>query len=91
VATLDEQNAILERQRAYFASDERIIERARLWRDATPEECLASLDELCRDADLMLDMMEPAARDRAQAFSAQLPDDTIAILEGLWRTRHLGR
>lgn len=44
VATLEEQNAILARQSAYFASDDRIKERAALWHDATPQELLESLD-----------------------------------------------
>lgn len=92
MATLEEENAILARQVAYFASDDRIKERAALWHDATPQELLESLDGLCHEGDLMLDAMEPATRARSLAFAARpLPDDTLAILEALWRNRPRAR
>jgi hypothetical protein len=45
-----EMRAKLEARRAYFASDERIRDRAALWVDATPTECLAAVYESCEEA-----------------------------------------
>jgi hypothetical protein len=47
---LAKENAILEAQREYFASDEHIKDRAARYRDMTPEQCLAEVIDLCRDA-----------------------------------------
>jgi hypothetical protein len=77
-----EENAILEAQRAYFASDEHIIERAARYREMSPEECLAEVIGLCRDADYYLAMKSEQQRERALA-PQPIPDDTLAILERL--------
>jgi hypothetical protein len=76
--------AKIDAQRAYFASDERIVERAAVWRDATPEECLAATAEECAAAEQMLAIKSPEELGRALA-PAPIPEDTIAILEALQR------
>jgi hypothetical protein len=65
-----EMLAMLERQREHFSSDEMLEERAALWRDATPQECLAALAESCAEAAAFLsryppDLLEKVARARA--------------------------
>jgi hypothetical protein len=84
VADLAKENAILEAQRAYFASDEHIKERATEYRTMTPEECLAEVVELCRDAEYFLSMKSPAELERILE-PEPLSADTIAILERLQR------
>ena len=82
MASLAEENARLMRLAAYMDSDERIVERAKLWRDATPAECLASLDELCLDGELL-----QGCATSVELESEPLPGDTLAILEALWQSR----
>lgn len=74
----------LEARRAHFASDEHIKERAEVWRDATPEECLAATAESCAEAELLLSLKTPVELARVLA-PAPLPEDTVAILEALQR------
>ena len=69
----------LEAQRAYFASDAHLVERAAIWRDASPEECLAATFALCEDADALLAMKSPDEIERALARDP-LPADTLEIL-----------
>ena len=78
--------AKLEARRAYFASDERIRDRAALWVDATPTECLAAVYESCEEAAFFLSRMDPVSLDRALA-SEPLPADTEALLVRLWASR----
>lgn len=84
VAYSPEAMALLEAQRAYFASDEHIQERAAMWRDATPEECLEALEDCCREAEYFLSLQSPEALERILA-PQPLPTDTLAILEALQR------
>ena len=77
---------MLERQRAYFSSDELTRDRAALWADATPEECLAAAAESCNEAAFFLGRMSSDELARALAPDP-LPDDTIAILGELCRRR----
>lgn len=84
--TLAEANAKLEAQRAHFASDEVLFERAELWRDATPAECLRATAEECEAAVRMIDRLEPELAARALA-PEPLPADTVALLEQLWSQR----
>ncbi len=81
---LAEENAILEAQRAHFASDEHIIERAARYREMTPEECLAEVIDLGRDAEYYLAMKSEVELERALA-PEPIPADTLAILERLQR------
>jgi hypothetical protein len=67
--------AVLEAQRAWFASDEHINERAKLWRDATPEECFEATAELCTEAAILLSRLSDAELERALA-----PDPIPRIL-----------
>ena len=76
--------AQLEAQRAYFASDEHIKERAAMWRDATPEECLEALRECCEEAEYFLSLKTPEELERVLA-PQPIPPDTLAILEALQR------
>lgn len=77
--------ARIEAQRAYFASDEHIKERAAIWRAATPEACLDAVLELCADTEYVLSLKDPAALARVLE-PPPIPDDTLAILEGLQRS-----
>jgi hypothetical protein len=81
-----EENAILEAQRAYFASDEHIIERASRYRDMTPEQCLAEVIDCARAGAQLLAMKSP--EELAAVLEPEpLPADTLAILEQLHRRR----
>lgn len=71
--------AQLEAQRAYFASDEHLVERAAIWHDATPEECLAATFALCDDADALLSLKAPDEIERALARDP-LPAETLELL-----------
>jgi hypothetical protein len=84
VAFTPEMLAQLEAQRAHFASDEHIQERAATWHNATPEECLTAVIEQCREADYFLSLKTPEELDRLLA-ARSLPEHTIAILEDLQR------
>jgi hypothetical protein len=81
-----EQAAMLERQRAYFASDEHIKRRAEPYRDATPAECVADLAGCCRTAAWSLGQLDPETLDRA-LVPDPLPDTTRELLSRLWAQR----
>ena len=81
-----EMLAMLERQRAYFSSDELIKERAAVWRGATPQECLAALAESCAEAAYFLSQYSPDVLEKALEPDP-LPDDTVEILTRLWQAR----
>lgn len=81
-----EMLARLEAQRAYFASDDRIRDRAALWIDATPQECLAAVHESCEEAAFFLSRLDPASLEQALA-PTPLPADTEALLTRLWASR----
>jgi len=86
VADAGEHLAQLEAQRAYFASDAYLEQRASLWREATPEMCLAAAGEQCEEAAYFLSLKSPEELERLLA-PAPLPADTIAILESLQPSR----
>ncbi len=65
MTTLAEANAILEAQRAYFAEDAELEREAAIWRDATPEECFATMLALCAEADHFLSLLDPDELERA--------------------------
>ena len=69
-----------------MASDEVIRERASLWIDATPEECLVAVDESCAEAEFFLSRLDPVELERALAPDP-LPDGTRDLLIELWRLR----
>ena len=79
-----EMLAQIEAQRAYFASDEHIRERAAIWRGVPPEECLAAVIEQCREAEYFLSMKPPAELERVLA-PAPIPADTLELLERMQR------
>jgi hypothetical protein len=81
-----EMLAMLERQREYFASDDLIKERAAVWMDATPQECLAALAESCADAAYFLSQYSPHVLEKALEPDP-LPRDTVELLERLWQSR----
>lgn len=76
--------AVLERQREYFASDQCLLDRAALWRDATPEECLIATKECCEEVEWMFEVMEPDVRERALQ-PEPIPDEVLRILEAMQR------
>lgn len=78
--------AQLEAQRAYFASDDHIRARAALWRDATPEQCLAAVAEQCREAEYFLSLKSEDELERLLA-TPTIPAETLALLEALQRPR----
>jgi hypothetical protein len=81
-----EENAILEAQRAYFASDEHILERAARYREMSPEECLAEVIDCARAGAQLLALKSPEEL-AAILEPVPLPADTLAILENLQRRR----
>jgi len=78
--------AMIEAQRAYFASDDRIRDRAALWIDATPAECLAAVYESCEEAAFFLSRLDPAGLEQALT-PLPLPPDSQALLERIWASR----
>ena len=81
-----EMLAMLERQREHFASDERVKERAAVWRHATPQECLAALAASCAEAEHFLSLYSPEVLNKALEPDP-LPRDTVELLERLWQSR----
>ena len=79
-----EMLAMLERQRAYFASDQLVRDRVEPWRGATPEECLEATIESCKEVELLFAMMEPQVRERAMQPEPLSPQ-VVAILEAMQR------
>jgi len=77
--------ALLEAQRAYFASDEHIRREVEPWRDALPEERLAAVAEMCAAGDYFLSQVDHETRDRVLR-PAPMPQDTIEILMALRRS-----
>lgn len=61
----------------------REIER---WRDSTPEERLAECARLCEHMAFFLSVLPPDVCERV-IEREPLPEDTIALLESLWRAR----
>jgi hypothetical protein len=59
-----EMLAMLERQRAYFSSDDHIRREVEIWKDSTPEERLAELASMCAAGDFFLSRMDPQQLER---------------------------
>jgi hypothetical protein len=76
--------ARLEAQRAYFAGDDHIRDRAAVWRDASPAECLAAVIDQCREVEYFLSLKPPAELDRVLE-PEPIPSATLQILEDLQR------
>jgi hypothetical protein len=72
-------NQRLEAQRAALSARAELDREAALWRDASPEACLAAVFARCRDADHDLARLSPAQLERALAPDP-LPADTLALL-----------
>jgi len=70
---------MLEAQRQYFASDDHIRREVDAWRDATPEERLAAVAEMCAAGDHFLSQLDPDTLERVLR-PVPLPDDTVQIL-----------
>jgi hypothetical protein len=77
-----EMLALLEAQREYFASDDHIRREVEPWRDASPEERLAAVAEMCAAGDYFLSQLEPATLERVLR-PVPLPEDTIELLVAL--------
>ncbi|MEO6771650.1 MAG: hypothetical protein ABI467_01345 [Kofleriaceae bacterium] len=82
MADLAKENAILEAQRAYFASDEHIKERGSAYRTMTPQDCLEIVAGMCRDSAWFMSLKSPDELARLESLRA-LPDSVIATLERL--------
>jgi hypothetical protein len=76
-----------EALRAHFASDELLVERASVWRDATPQECQAATEEECVATEQFLSQLDPETLERALAPES-LPSDVEQILVRLWSQRN---
>lgn len=87
VAATTDPLARIEAQRAYFASDERIRERAAVWADASDTECLEAVREECEAAMQLLALKSTDELERALQADP-IPADTLALLENL---RHATR
>jgi hypothetical protein len=79
-----EMLAMLEAQRQHFASDDHIRREVEAWRDASPEERLAAVAEMCAAGDYFLSQFDPETLERVLR-PVPLPDDTIEILMALRR------
>jgi hypothetical protein len=80
-----EMLALLEAQRAHFASDDHIRREVEPWRDASPEERLAAVSEMCAAGDSFLAQLDPETLERVLR-PVPLPEDTIEILMALRRS-----
>jgi hypothetical protein len=80
-----EMLAVIEAQRAYFASDEHLKERGARFRDLTPEQCLDLVFDACREAEYFLSLKSPEELERLLA-PEPIPADTLMILERLQRS-----
>lgn len=70
------------RQAEYFASDQLLKDRASIWRDVPPEECLAATMEECAAAAFFLSRLDVATIARLNALD-EFPADTLAIFARL--------
>jgi hypothetical protein len=77
-----EMRAMLEAQRAYFASDDHIRREVAMWTDSTPEERLAAAAKMCAAGYRFLLQTDHETLARIQACDA-MPADTLAILAAL--------
>jgi hypothetical protein len=77
--------ALLEAQRAYFCSDEHIRREVEPWRDASPEERLVAVAEMCAAGDYFLSQLSRETLERVLR-PVPLPHDTIEILMALRRS-----
>ena len=82
MGTLEEENAKLELQRQYFASDDHIRSEVEPWITATVAERMEVGEELCKMAAAMFARLDPEVQRRA-LYRPPLPDDTIALLARL--------
>jgi len=81
VAYTPEMLAMLEAQRAHFASDDHIRREVAVWADATPAERLAEVAEMC-------EMGAHFASYRGSVTERALwPEDTLELLARLRRAR----
>ena len=85
MATRNEQNAILELQREYFASDDHIRSEVAIWADSTPEERLAEVAAMTRASALLLERLDEQQLANLRRVR-ELPADTLATLERLRRS-----
>jgi len=76
------QRARLEAQIEHARSDDRIREEVALWRDATPEERLAEVADMCAAGDYFLSQLAPDVLERVLQ-PEPLPQDSIEILMAL--------
>jgi hypothetical protein len=80
-----EMLAMLERQRAYFSSDDHLRREAEPWVDSTPAERIAEVASMCRAAEHFLDLAEAEGRLPRHPVSVEerFPADTLALFRAL--------
>ncbi|HEY5921115.1 MAG TPA: hypothetical protein VIV11_05560 [Kofleriaceae bacterium] len=81
-----EQLAMLEAQVAHFASDDHVRAEVEVWRDTTPTERLAELEQMCAMADHFLSQLPPEQLARVMTREP-LPTESIALLVALRNLR----
>ena len=69
---------MLERQRAYLCSDDHVRREVEPWLDATPEERIGELAEMCEASQFFLSRLDPDDLERALRPDP-LPPDSEAI------------
>ena len=67
-----------------MGGDELIWRDAERWRHTTPAERLAKLDRVCQHTAFFLSVLPPDVLERVLEREP-LPEDTVALLESLWR------
>jgi hypothetical protein len=77
-----EMHARLEAQIEYFTSDEHIRREVEPWQDATPEERLAEVAQMCVAGDHFLSRLDPETLERVMQ-PVPLPPDSIEVLTAL--------
>ena len=75
---------MLERQIAYFCGDDHIRREVEIWREATPEERIAELADICRGGQFFLDRLDPTTLER-MLRREPLPADSEALFVALRR------
>ncbi len=82
MASLEQANAILERQRAELSSGEELEREASRWRGISPEQCWEVVVELCKDTDHYLGLLTSEQLERA-LIPDPLPEEALRYLECL--------
>ncbi len=84
MASLEQANAILERQRAELSGDDELEREASRWRGVSPKECWEAVLELCKETNHYLGLL--TAEQLEIALTPEpLAEDAIRYLDRLRR------